>query len=356
MRGVRGRDALVRAVRGWAPNAKDPVVARALAASLAATDAWAAFFTEAAKHGVAFPAFETLRPFVPKDVARKVEELLATVALESELSQRALAKCLGVLAAAGIRVAVLKGTPLAERYYGSAGARQSNDIDLLVAEADLERALAALSEVGYRAKFDKAGIAHYRSAHHHLVLEHDVYPLLELHFAGNVAFGARLASEPLLERSIRWTSATGTTMRVLAPEDEFVFLAMHAASHRFSRLVWLLDLSLFSRVHAASASVLVARGRDVGLGNLVTASMLACRETFGLAWPESEGTTFGPLATVGLRAMNADSRDDPNLESLLQFVASLFLCDAPSRALAHASKKLLRDLPFRFFSRRIPAR
>lgn len=350
MRGPMLRDALVRAVRGWAPDAtKKGDADRALAASLSATNAWRGFFRKAAVQGVAVPAFDMLRPFVPKEVARNVEEHLAALGLENELSQRALAKCVAALDAEGIRVVVLKGTPLAERYYGAAAARPSNDIDLLVAEGDLDRALEALGTVGYRlVSSDATEVEHFLSAHHHLVLGHDAYPIVELHFAGNVAFGARLAAEPLLERSIPWTSAAGTTMRVLAPEDEFIFLAMHAASHRFSRLVWLLDLSLFSRVHALRATDVVARARDAGLGNLVAAAIVACRETTGLAWPDSERVTLDAMSKLGFSTMKVDSRERADFESLLQFAGSVLLCDSPRRAINHSLKKVLHDLPFRY--------
>jgi len=48
-----------------------------------------------------------------------------------------------------VRVAVLKGPFLARELYGDPGARVSNDIDLLVAPGDFDRAVGALESLGY---------------------------------------------------------------------------------------------------------------------------------------------------------------------------------------------------------------
>ncbi len=61
----------------------------------------------------------------------------------------ALAEVTHAFQAAGIEVLVLKGLPLASRWYGGVGARFTWDLDLLVREAELPRAVDLLGGLGF---------------------------------------------------------------------------------------------------------------------------------------------------------------------------------------------------------------
>ena len=69
----------------------------------------------------------------------------------------------------------------------------------------------------------------------------------------------------LIARSSAVTSAPGRGLRLLALEDEIVYLAVHAAAHGFVRLMWLYDLKLLCRRHSAEIdwSKVVERARYV---------------------------------------------------------------------------------------------
>jgi hypothetical protein len=78
-----------------------------------------------------------------------------------------------------------------------------------------------------------------------------------------------LPSEPLLARSAPCPSAGGARIWTLSPEDEFLYLCLHAAGHRFERIGWLCDLALLLERHGlaldwptveARAAALPARG------------------------------------------------------------------------------------------------
>ena len=53
----------------------------------------------------------------------------------------------------------------------------------------------------------------------------------------------------MIERSIRYRTEGGDDAWILSPEDELLYLAVHAARHRFVRLGWLVDLRLFIERH-----------------------------------------------------------------------------------------------------------
>src|SRR5438045_3916558 len=66
-------------------------------------------------------------------------------------AQSALNEVLGALGSASVRTVALKGPILAERLYPDPHMRLSADLDLLVAAADLDKALTILNTIGYGA-------------------------------------------------------------------------------------------------------------------------------------------------------------------------------------------------------------
>ena len=92
---------------------------------------------------------------VPDSFRESLEAALAHARRRSALVEQVTLLLATSLAGDGIRSIALKGPHLAERLYGDAGMRSSNDIDLLVGPDDFHRAIAVLERDGYRSE-DKA--------------------------------------------------------------------------------------------------------------------------------------------------------------------------------------------------------
>ena len=105
--------------------------------------------------------------------------------------------------------------------------------------------------------------------HHHLLLLRPNAPALELHFHAYRGFGVTLRTELLAERSVL---AMGfDTLRVPCLEDELVYLAVHAAAHRFGRLAWIHDLRLVvERMTPSALEAAAARARDWGFARALS--------------------------------------------------------------------------------------
>jgi hypothetical protein len=98
-----------------------------------------------------------------------------------------------------------------------------------------------------------------------------------------MGFGRILPSDPLLERSRPAPGRVLSSLRVLAPEDELVFLAVHAAVHRFFRLGWLYDLALLLRAMSEGEIALAAaRARAWGFARATAFAISLTIELFGL--------------------------------------------------------------------------
>jgi hypothetical protein len=70
---------------------------------------------------------------------------------------------------------------------------------------------------------------------------------IELHFRAYAGFGVELPASVLLDRAEPFRLSDTLSVLAPSPEDEFLYLATHAAGHSFIRLVWLYDLKLLVR-------------------------------------------------------------------------------------------------------------
>lgn len=258
-------------------------------------------------------------------------EHLAVEAIRQRWLAAALREALAALRP--LRVVALKGPLLAERYWPSPELRRGTDLDLLVALDDAERAIAALAGAGWH--LERGPRERYLRAHHyHLELERPGAPLVELHIRLLALFGTAVPSEPFLDRARPFASKTAGDALVLDPEDEVLYLLVHAAGHRFERLSWLHDVRLLLERERVDWDRLASRARALGLE-----SALRC----GVDALARVGVAPGGPGLAGPRATLVASLDRPGrLAALLHGAA---LADRPGAAigfLAHHFKRIAK--------------
>jgi len=192
---------------------------------------------------------------------------------------------IGRLAAAQVRVSVLKGATLAERAYTDPEQRPSMDIDLLVAPDDVDRASAALKAAGCVGDSDSTA-AYLRAHGHHLHFVQRGQPDIELHFHAYAGFGVVLPASALLERA--HVQRVGR-QEVLVPsvEDECLYLSAHAAGHSFIRLLWLYDLKLLTLRFSPDWFLVFERAHTAELSTAVSYAARLLGEWLGVSIPHS---------------------------------------------------------------------
>lgn len=166
------------------------------------------------------------------------------VRARAERARALLGEALDVLWRAHLTPALLKGYGLACRLYPEDPlARAATDADLWIEPGRLEDAERALEEAGFtrrargreeqfdRHRGDAIGFVH-------------TLGLVELHFRPIAAFGTSMDAEAVWSRTLA-AELDGFRVRFLAPADELVLLAVHAAKHLFGRLSWLFDVKRF---------------------------------------------------------------------------------------------------------------
>jgi hypothetical protein len=196
------------------------------------------------------------------------------------LLPRAVALAVGPLANIGLEPVVLKGPAVAARY-PDPGLRPMEDIDLLLPQAQHQRAVEELR---------RAGWAVARSVEpdvYDTVLTHPDVPTLalELHFALEHPSQrvTRLDAETLWARR-QPIDCLGTPAYGLPLPEELVFLAAHAGKphHGFFRLIWVADLAMIIGLERSQA-------RDIDWGQVqMAAAEGSCGTMVGAAFALAE--------------------------------------------------------------------
>ncbi len=190
----------------------------------------------------------------------------------------------------GIDAILVKGAALAQLAYGRLGIKYSNDVDLLVAPADVPAAWSALEDLGYhviapRISHDK--VARFVTLAKEAVFVHsNDKHIVELHWAltdNNQLLGG-LGGAPELQ-----TVAIGPgAIRTLADVPLFAYLCVHGTWHGWARLKWIADLAAFlSHRDGAAIAALHDQAVRLGAGRAPGVALLLCRQLFDTPLPDS---------------------------------------------------------------------
>jgi len=231
-----------------------------LAASASAHGLAGVALAEARRAGVALPA----------EAARTLQLQAQAVAAQALRASLLLGQVLRSFSGAGLVPVVLKGPPLAARCWPEPLLRPSVDVDVLVEPDALPVARTLLASLGLAPAGEEA---------HHEVFEGPA-GMVELHHQLLSGLGAVLDWTQLQPtQASRWE---GQPLRLLAPEDELVYLAVHAANHLFRRTSWLYDLKLLLGARAGwDWGRVVALGRESGFAVPLWAGLDAAARCFG---------------------------------------------------------------------------
>lgn len=145
----------------------------------------------------------------------------------------------------GIEVVPVKGALFMDLLYRDFATRPMSDIDVLIDPRDLPGIDEILRHRGYETLPLRGGSIRFT---HHVVFKGKA--LIEVHVRLPDELGTDPAIGPTLGRTT-WASIRGRRLRVLSPEDQFLFTAVHAANHAFGHsALWPIDLFLLARADA----------------------------------------------------------------------------------------------------------
>jgi hypothetical protein len=141
-----------------------------------------------------------------------------------------------------IRVVPLKGPVLAQQLYGSVALRRINDLDLLVAERDVERATALIVQQGHeppQSWGSDALDAMYRERNHDVQLRSTTKPYcVELHYYVHHPLGSQHYTFATVEDTLERVPFFGVSISVMRAESLLVYLCVHGTQHVWERIEW----------------------------------------------------------------------------------------------------------------------
>ena len=206
----------------------------------------------------------------------------------------------------GIPAFPYKGPVLAQQLYGSVALRENADLDVVVPQADVDRAHERLLARGYRISRPLSSLQHRSVQRFEKSCEYIREPhrtIVELHwsFTGTRARDSLEMAE-LLERC-RWLPFMGSHVRVFHPRDLLLLLSVHGCRHLWERLEWLCGVAELIRASAFDWDDVLAEADRASLRRVLLLGA-------GLAHALLEA----PVPEEVLRRI----REDPELPTLLE--------------------------------------
>jgi hypothetical protein len=240
----------------------------------------------------------------PSDFAALCDEATAATRSRGEVSRVTTLMVTEALERDGIRALPLKGPLLAERLYGDVGLRPSEDVDVLVAVADLERAGRSLGELGY-ARVGGGGTPEAPPLHHTFV--NPALPAIDLHwrihwYEERFAPEMLAAAEPGPEGALR-----------PAPAHELVSLLVFFARDGFAGLRLAADVARFGDLHGRDLpprTLVACAERHPALARAIEVAALQARRLVGAETGELVATDRPAPVAARLGDWTLGSNDD----------------------------------------------
>lgn len=311
---------------------------------------WPAWHEAVVRHGLAAWVADELSS-TGQPVPPLVTQAARAQVLRAAKLKRLTHDALDAFAAVQVTPVLLKGYGLGSRLFSDQPlARPSSDVDVLVLPAEVAVAEGALQALGLQLALIP-GVEDAFEEHHHRPW---VGPagLVELHFRLFSGLGGNAFDDERVQERTREGQLDGRAVRWLAPEDEFLYLAVHAANHSFLRVSWLVDLARYlevepeldweqMRVRAEQGGLEVAMSTTLSLLERLFELRLppAACEAFPQTWLRNrlDAHAFSPARVIQAGWSN---------DRLASFLLRLYLVDSVAQGGRHVwegARRFLRQ-------------
>ena len=206
---------------------------------------WKIFINLSFAHGVFPLVYHTLKQYqelIPSDIIESMKSNNMDIVKQNMLMTSELIKVMKLLEENGIEAISFKGPVLSQMAYGDIVSRQYVDLDILVEEKDLEKAINLIKILDYKTDENLLKkILENKSIFHDISLESLVS--VELHW--------RLFSDEFntgienidIKQNINEVVLSKYKFKLFQVEILVLYLCVHGAKHNWERVEWLLDIS-----------------------------------------------------------------------------------------------------------------
>lgn len=186
----------------------------------------------------------------------------------------------------------IKGPVLAYQLYNDVAGRYYTDLDLLIKESDLNKAIAILKKLNYTSyipiqHFSFTDWQKYLKAKHDVGFYHSgkrIYLELHLRLSDGVLLKHKNAFYiTALKTSVQFYGHKIITLRT---EENFIYLCYHASIHGFFRLSWLRDIATYIKRSDLNNEIILSKVSSLGLNRVFALSLILAKKYFQLDIPE----------------------------------------------------------------------
>jgi len=272
----------------------DPETARQITGLVQEDLDWAYIFRKANENFVSpllcFHITKVCPQFVPLNILDQLSRFFRVHAERSLFQTRELIRLVRLLDSHGIPALPFKGPTLAALAYGNLSLRQFSDLDILVRERDVRKAVALLIAGGYRTA---SPLSWSRNAstpskrQKDLGLERaDGRVSVELHWR---LLGSRFTSPHNMKRMwkrLETMSIAGSLVNCLPVNDLLLYLCMHGAKHRWERLEWIADVAEVIRNRQETDwKLLLEQSKALGCERALAVGLLLAKDLLSASIP-----------------------------------------------------------------------
>jgi hypothetical protein len=254
---------------------------------------WDLLLERAREHHVFPLLYHNLRRLdfhgVPDAARAELTAAFRMNALRNTLLAGELARVLRLLSESGVPVAPLKGVTLAESLYGDSALRVCVDLDILVPPSEALRARRLILAHGYTSPFTEEFFANHQFR---TIAECPLHPVKQalsylLEVQWTLLRHSRKDEEAMQDL---WSEARpkdffGVRAYGLTPEWEFLYLAWHAAYHKWTALKWLVDIHQLCVSAPVDWQQVQEKAERFELDLAVGHTLTACSSLFGTPAP-----------------------------------------------------------------------
>ncbi len=191
----------------------------------------------------AYLSFKEHISFLPEDLSRILKATYYHCVAHISRLQRKFLWLQGAFRERNVLLLPIKGIALLDDLYLNYPARSSADMDILVKEEDLDKAVKILEDLGYRKNLEGFKESYWRKKQYHFVFQEKepkgFSPIIELHWDLDYRRYRRQLLPECFKR-LREGLMQNSQVKLLSPEDTFIALALH--QRRFGAALSLRDV------------------------------------------------------------------------------------------------------------------
>ncbi|HLK50257.1 MAG TPA: nucleotidyltransferase family protein [Bryobacteraceae bacterium] len=249
---------------------------------------WSTFLQLAETHGLSSLCCRRLEQAdsVPVDARERLRGSLRIDAERNLFLTGELFRVLDQFRERGVDALTFKGPVLGWWLYGHPGLRRCSDVDVLVDAGAVDRAIGALTEIGYTAEMCRQGKPKIVPSTGQISLFRNAPPAeVDLHWdLAPRAMGLSLNARSLLPRSMA-VIVGGRPVLTFGVEDQFLLCAFHGGKHGWKSLGWLADFAALIETRAPDWPRLLAEARRKQLSRALFVGLHLAHDLLGTPLP-----------------------------------------------------------------------